>query len=187
MPPHHPPAPRQVHCRQRPTRIALGANAFTFIEVLIVVLILGIVSALALSMFTQTDVTKLRSAANLLVADLDYARVESIAHGDNPRLIVFDQTNNSYRVATVADPDTPITNPVGNLPYAVTFGAGRAGELAGVTIQSHDLDGDDRIEFGIYGQLDQATAATITLAVTAKTLTISLDPTSGEISVSQIQ
>ena len=160
---------------------------FTFVEVLIVVLIMGIAAALTVPMFGQTDATRLRAAANLLVADLGYAQVESISHGDDPRLVVFDQDNGSYRIAAVSDPDTPITNPAGNQPYVMTFGTGRAHELAGVSIQGHALDGDDRLQFGIYGQLDQTDPATITLASGGASITITLDPTSGEASVGAIE
>jgi hypothetical protein len=60
--------------------------------------------------------------------------MESIAHGDALRVVVFDSSTSSYRIATAATPATPITNPVGHLPYTVTFGSGRAGTLSGVTI-----------------------------------------------------
>ena len=49
-----------------------------------------------------------------------------------------------------------------------------------MTIQSYSLDGDDRLGFGAYGQLDQATAASITLQSGSETLTIQVDPDSGE-------
>ena len=187
MRPHLPPAPSQTPRRRRRGTAALSDQAFTLVEMIIVVLIVGIAAALALPMFGQTDLTRLRSAAGLLAADLGYAQIESIAHGDDLRIVVFDQDANSYRIATAADPDTPITNPIGNLPYTTTFGAGRARDLAGVTIQGYDLAGDDRIQFGIYGQLDQATVATITLAAGGASVTISIDPTSGEVSVGPIQ
>ena len=153
---------------------------------MIVLVILGIAAALAVPMFGQTDMTRLRCAAEVLVADLSFAQVESIAHSDNLRVVVFDQDDDGYRIATAADTDTPITNPVGNLPYTTTFGTGRAGEFNGVTIQGYSLDGDDQLQFGIYGQLDQTTDATVTLAAAGKSITITINATSGEATIGPI-
>lgn len=154
---------------------------------MIVLVIIGIVAALAAPMFGQTHVTRLRSAAEVLVADLGFAQVESIAHSDSLRVVVFDQDNDSYRIATAADPATPITNPVGNLPYVTTFGAERASELDGVTIDGYSLDGDDQIQFGIYGQLDQTADATITLGLAGKSVTVTVNATNGEASIGSIE
>lgn len=157
------------------------------VEIIVVVAILSIVSALVLPMFRDQGVTQLRSAAKLLAADLDAAKVESLTHGDDARVVVFDLTNHTYHLAAVSDPATPITNPVGRQPYAVTFGQGRAAALGMVEIQSVDLDGDHELGFGLYGQLDQADAATITLAAGDDTLTLTVDPATGEATVGPIQ
>ena len=164
----------------------IRTSGFSLVELMIVVVVLAIVAAIAMPMLGDTSISKLREAAQLLAADVDYARVESIAHGDDPRLLVVDVNNNTYHIAARSDSSTPITNPVGKLPYQVTFGQGRANALTNVTIQSASLDGDDELEFGIYGQTDQATAATITLECEGSTLTISIDPTTGETAIGDI-
>ena len=158
-------------------------GGFTVVELLLVVTIAGIVAALVLPMMAETDATRLAAAARMLIADLGFAQVESIAHGDDPCVVVFDQVNGSYQVTRSSDTSTAITNPADNQPYVTRFGTGRAAELAGVTIQGHSLDGDDELGFGIYGQLDQATQATITLQAGTSTLTVQVDPTDGEASV----
>lgn len=151
------------------------------------VALLSIISALAVPMFRDHDTTQLREAAKLLAADLDAAKVESMTHADDLRLVVFDTTNHTYHLAAVSDPNTPITNPVDGQPYLVDFGQGRAAALGMVQIQSVDLDGDDELGFGLYGQLDQATSATITLAAGDAELTLTLDPATGEATIGQIQ
>jgi len=157
------------------------------IELLIVLLILAILAAMAVPMMGATDVNRLRGAARVLVADLGYAQIESITHADDLTLVIFDAAEHRYRLARVSDPDTAINNPVGNTPYEVTFGQGRAAEFVGVTIQGYSLDGNDRIQFGPYGQLDQTTAATITLGCNGRTLTITIDPIMGEASIGPVE
>lgn len=151
------------------------------------VAVLSIISALAVPMFRGQDTTQLREAAKLLAADLDAAKFESMTHADDLRLVVFDTTNHTYHIAAASDPTTPITNPVDGQPYLVDFGEGRASALGIVQIQSVDLDGDDELGFGLYGQLDQATTATITLAANDAELTLTLDPATGESVIGQIQ
>jgi len=174
-------------CRRSSTSIPAGrsrrAGGFTAVEVLIVVLILGIIAVLAMPMLAETDATRLAAAARLLVADLGFAQVESIAHADDPCIVVFDQVNGSYKITRSSDTATAITNPADNRPYVTQFGTGRAAELAGVTIQGYSLDGDNELGFGIYGQLDQTTPATITLQAGTSTLTVQVDPADGEASV----
>lgn len=162
-------------------------RGFTLVEVIIVVLIIGILSAMTIPLFGQTELTKLKAAAELLAADIAYAQVESIAHGDDLRLMVFDLESNSYSIVATSAPDTPITNPIGRVPYVVTFGQNRAAELGGVTIHAISVGGDDRFRFGMYGELDQAVDATITLAAAGKTITLTIDAVNGEVSFGSIE
>ena len=158
----------------------LRVCGFTLVELLIVIMIMAIAAAVAMPMMGETDSTRLTCAARLLVADLDFAKMESITHADDPRVVVFDQGTHSYHIAASSAPSTPITNIIANQPYTVQFGTGRAAKLTGVTIQSYSLDGDNQLEFGSFGQLDQTTTATITLQAGSATITVQIDPISGE-------
>jgi len=162
----------------RAPRAGRAARGFTFVEVLAVVAIVAIASALAVPMFKDSNISKLRAAASMVVADLEYAQTDSITHGDALRMFVVGSTTN-YSIATVATPTTPITNPVGKAPYSVTFGQGRAASLSGVTISAYSLNGDARLGFGLYGQLDQSSNATITLTCGGRNVVITLNATTG--------
>lgn len=166
-----------------PTTPPLCDRAFTLIELLIVVVLMAIAASVAIPMLAGTDATRLKAAGRLLVADLGFAQLESITHADDPCVVTFDQTNSSYTLARKSTPTTPITDPGTNLPYVTQFGIGRASELTGVSIQSYSLGGDNEIAFGIYGQTDQTTTAVITLQVGTLTVTVQIDPASGESSL----
>ncbi len=160
---------------------------FTLLEVVIVAAILSIAAALALPMLRDTNLAQLRSGANLVIADLGYAQMESIAHASNPRVVTFDTSSNSYWIASQASPDTPITNPFDQQPYRVTFGCGRACALAGVTLSAVSVGTDNQLEFGPYGQLDQTSNATITLKSGPHSIVITVDATTGETSAGFLQ
>jgi prepilin-type N-terminal cleavage/methylation domain-containing protein len=165
-------------------------RGFTLVEIMIVTLIVAVAAALVVPMFGDAEVQRLRSAASMLVADMELAQSESIAHPDALRVVVFDTPGtsaHSYRIAPASTPATPITNPIDKQPYRVTFGTGRAATLEGVTIQAYSLGGDTTLGYRSYGQLDQTAAATVTLACDGKQVTISIDPVTGEASVGAIQ
>ena len=161
-------------------RAARRSAGFTLVEVLIVVVILGILAALAVPRMGRTDTTRLRSASAMLVADLEFAQVESMAHGNAPRAVVFDNAGGHYHLALSSSPDTPIVHPVDRAPYRVEYGTRSALQLEGVTVSSFSLNGDNMVGFGVYGQLDQTTPATITLAAGDRSVTITLDAITGE-------
>jgi len=110
------------------------------LEMMIVVGILGIIGALAVPMFSATDATRLTSAANVLAADIDAARAESIAHAEDVRMLVFDADTITWHIAAASDTATPINHPDKGLPYSRSFGSGALDQLEGVTVFSYDLD-----------------------------------------------
>lgn len=164
----------------------LLAQAFTLIEVLIVVTVVAIIASMVGPMLGDTAAAQLRAAAQMVVADLEFAQLASVSHGEDTRVVVFDTANATYYIGTQTSPTTPLVNPIDGKDYLVQFGSGRASALNDVSISAYALGGDDHIGFGIYGQLDQTVAASITLAAAGNTVTITLDPITGEASVGAI-
>jgi prepilin-type N-terminal cleavage/methylation domain-containing protein len=162
------------------------SGAFTLVEILIVLVIMGIAATIVVPRLGDTDTSRLRAAAQLLIADLEYTQYESITHPGDTRLMVFDRLNPGYHIATSSRPGVPITDPIGSRTYLRRFGEGSASLLKDVTIAGLSLDGDRRLGFGRYGQLDQSTAAVITLGAGGHTVAITVDAFSGEIVVGEI-
>ena len=97
-------------------------RGLTFVEVMIVVVILAIVALTGISAAGGGHASKLIAAAQTLAADIDYARAESAAHGDALRVLVVDAANDRYHIAIAGDTATPITHPVATHPHAVHMG-----------------------------------------------------------------
>ena len=164
---------------QRQTGISL-------VEVMIVITILAIVGSMVMTSYSSVYSTKLSSAAQLLVADLEYAQIQSMAHGDDLRVVVFDTANNQYHIGTVSDNDTPVTHPVNKAPYQLTFGEGQLSHLGMVQISNVSLDGDDVLGYNVLGNIDQATNATITLQLQDLRVDITIDASTGKASISDL-
>jgi prepilin-type N-terminal cleavage/methylation domain-containing protein len=72
-------------------------KAFTIVELIIVMVILSIISMIAIPMLSSAADTQVRSAANILAADIEYTKNLAITHQKNYS-VVFDIDNNTYQV-----------------------------------------------------------------------------------------
>lgn len=176
---------------RRPRKHVLR-RALTLVELLIVTMVLAIAALLAAPLVGETDLTRLQSAARLLMADIAFAQSESLAHPDDPYGVKFDHNTETYTVVHDATfppfnctTATTVTDPITQQSYQTTLGAaGRGSQFGGVGIaNSLSLGGDNCIVFGEFGQTDQSTAATITLTAGAHSITIQIDPVTGEATI----
>ena len=175
----------QTKSRRPAPRLVRGAG-LTLIELMMTLVIIVTVASVVLPRLSQKN-TQLRTAAQRLVADLEFAQIESIVHPDDPRIVVVDLANARYYIATTGSPATPVTNPSTSKPYETRFGAGEAIGLDNVTISAISFGGDSRLGYGKYGELDQATDATITLAKGGSTVTVTIDPINGAVTAGSIE
>jgi prepilin-type N-terminal cleavage/methylation domain-containing protein len=162
-------------------------SGFTLIEVLVTLVCLAIAAAVVLPTVSDNSGDRLRGAAQMLAADLEYAQSESMSHGADPRLFIVDADKLGYRITTTSAPAVPITNKVGNDSYITRFGTGRASPLVNVKVGAYSLGGDNRLGFASLGQLDQATPATIQLLCGSRSITLTIDPTTGEVTIGTLQ
>jgi general secretion pathway protein H len=164
-------------------------SGFTLIELTIVLLILGIAAAVAVPMMSSAASMQIRSAANMLAADLEYAKSMAISRGQ-VYWIVFDAANEAYQIQDVND--TTIGHPVKKgLDYSVDFASD--GRLDRVDIASVTLNPTGyRIGFDYLGSpysrgsgstYSNLNAGTITLQAGGITKTVTVEPVTGFISV----
>lgn len=77
-----------------------SCRAYTLIEVLIVVVILGIAASLVIPNMQSTNVLRVQAAVRTIVADIAEAQADSLAF-QRGRAIVFHPTENRYNIVEV--------------------------------------------------------------------------------------
>ena len=153
-----------------------SAGAFTVIEILIVVVILAIAAMTALPMLGSAASVQVRSAANMIAADLEYARSLSVSRGRN-FTVVFDTAAESYEIRD--EFGSTIAHPVKKgFDYVIDIqGEG----LDRVEITNVDFAATSQVEFDYLGSPDNGGAVTVQGG--NSTITISVEPITGYITV----
>lgn len=183
---------RHHQLRSRPaTRRPRARRAFTLVEILCVIVILGIASALIIPQIGTRDDVKAAAAARLIISDLMYAQNLAIS---KQRRHYVQFTGQQYTLLSRdadTDPLVAITHPISKENYVVAFNTNRPG-LEGVTINSIDFGGPTIVGFDDLGSpfnYDGTTAVPLTAAAAIEvksgdfTLTVKVEPFTGDTSV----
>ncbi len=139
----HPP---HAHPRRRPSALR---SAYTLVEVLIVVTILGIISAIVVPSMLTAGEMGVQAAARIIVADLLYAQNEAIAQ-QAERRVIFDLAENRYRLVDEAGVSLTakwINGQSAN--YEVDFDDDR--RFQGVTLISVDFETHPSVGYDVLG------------------------------------
>jgi len=91
---------RSVGCVRAESCRALRSRAYTLIELLIVVVILGVAASLVIPNMKSTNVLRVQAAVRTIVADIAEAQADSLAF-QNGRAIVFHPSENRYSIVEV--------------------------------------------------------------------------------------
>lgn len=150
----------------------------TLIDLVITILILGILAAAALPRFSSAvDRLRAEAVARRIAADLNYARRIAI-HSNQRVTIQFVSSPAGYQTTGVVHPDHP----------SQSYSVGLTDVDGGVTLQSVDFDGSMSLSFNSYGRPLVASAAllvgTIQVSCGGHVCTVSVDPATGEATVS---
>ncbi|MBN2590241.1 MAG: GspH/FimT family pseudopilin [Sedimentisphaerales bacterium] len=158
------------------------ASGFTLIEIIIVVVILSIAAMAAIPLMSSASDVQIRSASNLIAADLEYAKSMAISRGQNYS-VVFDGSNNSYGIYKEGESD-PIPHPVKKgFDYVMNFT--NDSRLGKVDITNVNFDSTSTVEFDCLGSpVDLNNTGTITISANGITAIISVEPVTGYISIS---
>ena len=147
------------------------------VEIIIVVVIIAIAALAAVPMMSSAASLQIRSAANMIAADLEYAKSMAISRGQNYS-VVFDKNADSYKIV---DPlGNVIQHPIKKgFPYVVDFQ--NESRLSRVNITSADFDTDQIIVFDCLGSPDSGGSVILQAEGTTKTITV--EPVTGFISI----
>ena len=173
-------------CNQKNGRDSPAADAaFTFIEILIVIVILAITAMMAVPMIGSADTMQIRSAANIIAADLEYAKSMAISR-QKMYSVVFDASHESYRIEDVNG--TVINHPVKKgFLYIVNFSSDS--RLNKVDILQANFDGTNVIKFDYLGSpyngsSNPLKSGSISLQAGGSISTITIEPATGFILIS---
>ncbi len=155
-------------------------TAFTMLELLIVVVILGIAAMTAIPMMSSAGSIQTRSAANALAADLAYAKSLAISRGQD-YAVVFDTTAESYQIEDMFGivVDHPVKK---GFKYIVNL----ANEgLDRVDLYSADFDDSSTsITFDCLGSpKDLNSEGTVVFQSNENSMTVSVEPVTGYITI----
>jgi prepilin-type N-terminal cleavage/methylation domain-containing protein len=178
---------------------ALGgafARAFTLVEILVVVLILGIAAAVIVPSMGSRDDLKAAAAARMVMADLIYAQNRAITTQQRHYIIFNTTAPQNFRISLSPTDGSSIQHPVTKDPYTMRVGPGGASGLSEVTLGNVDFEGRTTLAFDelgvpyFYDPMANATTATSTsggssiqIRCGTHTLTILIEPYTGEIKV----
>ena len=161
-------------------------------EILLVVVIIAIAAMIAVPMMGSMDSVQIRSVANMIAADLEYAKSMAISRGQNFS-VVFDETTESYQIFKDQDGTlVPIEHPVKKgFDYRLDFSSDS--RLNKVVIDDADFDPDssNTITFDYLGSpysgsgsgMKFLNSGAIRLQAAGITKTIRVEPVTGYISI----
>ena len=151
-------------------------SGFSLIEILIVVVIIAIAAAMAIPMMSSAGSMQLRSAANMVASDLEYAKSMAISR-QKMYAVVFDKSTESYQIE---DPNGVVYHPVKKgFKYIVNFSSD--GRLSKVDITDVDFNSEEAVEFNYLGS--PVNGGVITLQADGTTVTIIVEAVTGFISI----
>ena len=152
-----------------------NSSGFTVIEIIVVIVIMAIAAVCAIPLMSSAGSTQIRSAANVVASDLEYAKSMAIAQ-QKEYTVIFDTSNESYEIQ---DPDGVIDHPVKKgFQYIMNFSTDS--RLNRVGIDSVTFSGNS-VTFDSLGIPDNG--GNVVLGATDATATVSVEDVTGFISI----
>lgn len=174
---------KSMPSRDQPTSRPPRPHAYTLIEVLVTVTILGIAAAIVVPSMLQGGTLGVQAAARTVVADLLWAQNDAIADQADRR-VVFDVPNQNYRIADASGDTLYVAWKSGSAQnYVVDFTDDH--RFAGVELISADFAGASEITFDDLGAPSQG--GEIQLRFNNDTYRVSVAPFTGRVTVARVE
>lgn len=178
----------------RASGILMRRRGYTLVEMLIVVAILGIASAIVIPSVGQAGVLRGQAAVRAVVSDLTFAQSDAMAF-QTGRAVVFDVAGNRYIVCAV---NGPSVDPEVDALYDPQRPSGvmdldlNAGRFGGARIESVNIDGGTMLVFDEMGapvaapqSNSPSSGGTITIVADNVRYFINIDGFTGHITTSR--
>jgi len=161
-----------------------GCNGFTIIEILIVVVIIGIAALIAVPMMSSAASMQIRAAANIVAADLEYAKSMAISRGQNYS-VIFEKNNERY---SIKKNGSVIQHPVKKgFDYIINFQSDSRLNRVDIVDVVFDPDSSQTITFDYLGSpysgSSPLNSGIITLEAGGITKRVRVEPVTGYISI----
>ncbi len=171
---------------KRPGAPMRSRPGFTLVDLVIAVFVLLILAAVALPSMRPDDRGRLIGGATRVVSDLEYARAASIGKPDDPVTLVLHDDGSGYWLALAATPTTPLAKDGLGTPYEVLFGLDDAEVLRDVAVSLVGEETGGAVVYDAFGRLNPAVAAELILTNEAGTISVLVDPWTGDAEMSAI-
>lgn len=162
----------------------IRVRGFTLVELIIVIAIISIAALTAIPMMSSAASMQIKSAANMVAADLEYAKSMAISRAQNFS-VVFDVAADSYRIEDQYG--NVLQHPVKKgFNYVIDFQ--NDGRLNKVDIISVDFDTTSEVKFDYLGSPYNGgntalNSGIITLQAGGTTTTVTVEPVTGFVSI----
>jgi prepilin-type N-terminal cleavage/methylation domain-containing protein len=161
-------------------------DGFTLVEIMVVVVVLALAMWAAVPLFSGGAQLQAQSAANMIAADLEYAKSMAISHQQKYG-VVFDTAADTYQVVDQNGVVLPHPVKIG-FQYTVDFHSDS--RLKQVDLVTANFDGTSKISFDYLGSPYSGSGSgsamnsgTITLQGGGTTMTIIVEPVTGYIRI----
>lgn len=161
-----------------PNRTPTSPRGFTFVELLVVMIILGIAAALVIPQAIGTSSMKAQAAARTVMANLEYAQNQAIVT-QSPTTVSFNLLGNSY---TVSNASGLLIHPITKKDYVVDFDTQRG--LQGAALESVSFEGNSDVTFDSLGAPDHE--GTVTVSAGPHAYRVIVAPVSGRVTVERV-
>ncbi|NIA17024.1 MAG: hypothetical protein GWO86_01620 [Planctomycetes bacterium] len=161
-----------------------SGGGFSLVELIIIVVILMVVAMIAVPMISSAESFQLRSTANMIAADLEYAKQMAIGRG-GLYSAVFNKTNESYQI--IGQDGAVVEHPVKTgQSYSVNLTTDSRTNR--VDILNVDFDLTSTVKFDCLGSPYNGSGTSldvgeITLRAGDNEMTVSVEPVTGHISI----
>jgi prepilin-type N-terminal cleavage/methylation domain-containing protein len=155
-------------------------RAFTLMEVLVVVVILGIAAAVVVPQIGKPGTLTVQAAARSIVSDILTAQNESVARHAS-YTVSFDPTGNSYKIVDAGGTTLAATWKTNGV-YETDFDIDRRFE--GVRISAADFSGKKTLSFDELGS--PSSGGTVDVTASGISYRITVSPFTGRVTVAPL-